>query len=113
MNISYVKFEDKEKNKVEFDFCDFPYIDGNDLLIKYLQSFTEAEVTNRIDGIHYIITYVKCRGVTYEFVWHEDVGNYVYCEPQTEENIAQLEKDVAQMLEILKSKIKVVHENEN
>ena len=96
MNIQLVKHRNHDEgDRVEYLFVDFPYIDGNDLIAQYMTSLFGAHIKESVDGIYFKLIKIVRDTSEYNFVWHEDIGNYGYCVPQTDECITQFEKDLS------------------
>ena len=89
MNIRVSEFVDKD-DRVEFSFINFDYIDGSDAIAKILHKKCGVIVGEKFDGIYYSVIPLSDGEYKHKLVWHEDVGNYVYSEDQSDESVARL-----------------------
>lgn len=103
--VKYVKSMD-DKHGQEFLLCDYPYIDGNDLLADIFVREFGAKIGEKIDGLYYILLKVYLDDAEYVFQWHEDIGNLVYAVPQTPQINDKLEKELSRALEVLNGMLK-------
>lgn len=99
--ITYTKFENIYQRRIEFLINNFDYSDGNDYIAKCFDKIFGFHIESYFDGIWYRITEIRNGGCTYVLLWHEDVGNSIYCVEQKEENISLLEERLRKVLEIL------------
>lgn len=92
MNIRLVKYINKhERDRIEFQFVNFDYIDGNELVAKLFGQKFEMIMAEKIDGIWYSIIKLRKGCTQYDLIWHEDVGNYIYSVQQDDDSIITLE----------------------
>lgn len=106
MAIKLIKHINKQEGaRIEYLFDDFPYIDGNELVSQYLKQLYDVKIKEYLDGVYYNITKIDCGSSEYILVWHEDIGNYGYCIPQTKENIEKFEQSLMKVFELINEKI--------
>lgn len=106
MSISGVRhINSDENNRVEFLFVGFDYYNGNELSANILHEKCDIDVGGKIDGIFYSIIPLDDNGIEYKLVWHEDVGNYIYSENQSEASIKRMEELVEIIVTELNKKI--------
>ena len=104
MKIKLLRHINHEKEgRIEFLFVDFPYIDGNELIAKYMKEIFDAKIKEQIDGMFYKVTKVEYDNIECFLVWHEDFGNYGYCIPQTEEYFMKFEKDLKKIFSLIQA----------
>lgn len=94
MDIELIPHYNQDANRVELLFCNFSYIDGNDLIFKCLKKRFDAELKERIDGMYFITMKIQCNGFEYVLIWHEDFGNYGYCSTQTQAGTERFQADL-------------------
>ena len=105
--VKYVKSIDKDSdNRTEFLLCDYPYFDGNDLLAKIFMNQFGVQIGEKIDGMYYTIIKAYKDQMEYVFLWHEDVGNSVYCVPQSKQTNERLEHELSTAIDVLNSMLK-------
>lgn len=92
-------------NRTEFLLCNFDYRDGNDYLTGLFSELFDFEITERSDGIWFYVVKIRLGTCVYELLWHEDVGNCIYCAEQSEQNNVLLEERLNKVLEELNRRI--------
>ncbi len=85
------------KKIIEFHFVDYDYHDGNLLSLEILKEKFDVVVGEEFDGIWYVRNTVVYKDIKIIFMWHEDIGNYIYSERQDSEAIGVVEE----LLEVL------------
>lgn len=104
MKIKLIRHINQDKqNRIEVLFQGFPYIDGNELIAKYMEENLNVKMTERVDELYYSVMRLQRENIEYILVWHEDVGNYGYCVPSTEDNLSQFEDDLTKTFEAIYS----------
>jgi len=93
MSIRVAKHIDKEENnQVEFEFANYEYYNGNDLVAKILHEKYGVQVGEKAEGIFSSVIPLLIENHPYELVWHEDTGNSLCSEDQSEEAINRMQK---------------------
>ena len=106
MSIRAVKHVNKdENNRIEFLLVDWDYIDGSDYIAKLFSEEYGFAVGKKFDGIWYSIICIHLGICEYELLWHEDIGNEIYCLNQTEEENDLLQHRLERILDILNARI--------
>ena len=91
MSIRFVEYVNSHKdNRMEFLFVDFDCFDGNDLTAKILHEKCGVIVGEKLDGFHFSVIPLIDGEYKYNLLWHEDAGNCVYVENESEESVARL-----------------------
>ncbi len=80
--ISYTKCYDKDKNRVEYLLRNYDYFDGNDLLADIFCREFNFVIVDKFDGFWFKTITLCLEKCNYVFLWHEDVGNLIYCMDQ-------------------------------
>ena len=106
MIVSYVKTYDKEKNRVEFLIVNFDYYDGNEYLAKIFIEKYGFGICNSFDGIWFKKIQIGLGNCLYEMLWHEDIGNAIYCVVQSEDANNILEERLKTVISIVNQRIK-------
>lgn len=83
MAITYKKYHNDVKNRVEYMIIDFDYYDGNDFLADIFHEKYGFSICDVFDGIWFRIVYISLDDCIYELLWDEDIGNSVYCKKQS------------------------------
>lgn len=102
MIVKYAKHQNKRKNRVEFWLVNFDYYDGNDYIAKLFCSNFNM-IYKKEEFIRYSIIYVYSENEKYELLWHEDIGNVIYCSIQSEKNNIVLEERLKKIINIINS----------
>lgn len=90
---------------MEFLLANYDYYDGNDLIAQlFLQNY-HMIADEKIDGIHYSIIKLHDNLTEYELVWHEDIGNFIFCVEQDENSNSKLEHRLKDIVDLLNEKI--------
>ena len=105
MVVSYVKTYDKEKKRVEYLLINFDYYDGNEYLAKVFYEEYGFRICDKYDGIWFEIIHIGLDDCIYEMMWHEDVGNSIYCINQSENENALLEKRLKKVINIVNKRM--------
>lgn len=111
MEVTYSKYINESKNRLEFLLINYDYIDGNDYLAKLFSEEYGFVVGEKIDGWWYSIIRLHLNGCEYELLWHEDTGNEIYCLNQTEKENDILQQRLERVLSILNARIKERNNN--
>lgn len=91
MSINFMEYVNKEEeNRKEFQFVNFDFFDGNDLVAKILYEKYGVEIGEKMDGIWFTIIPLYYEGDEYKLVWDEDFGNYIYSESREDESIERM-----------------------
>ena len=99
LSVSYVKhINSDENNRIEFLLVNFDYYDGNDIISKLFQENYNMEAEEKLDGIFFSIIKLHLDQLIYYLVWHEDVGNYIYGNQQSDKQISELEDRLSDIL---------------
>ncbi len=107
MCIEYVKYiNEDEKNRVEYLWKNFDYYDGNDLIVKIFSEEYGMKILEKIDGIYYSKIKIYDNMTEYHLIWHEDVGNYMYCINQEKKCLEKLEQELSVITEKLNNMLK-------
>lgn len=102
MEVRYVRHINQDKeNRVEFLLVNFDYIDGSEHLARMFCEQYEMQAEDKLDGIWFSIIKLHSKDITYELLWHEDIGNVIYSAKQDEASIAELEMRLKHILEEL------------
>ncbi len=102
MKVSYSKYYNEDKNRLEFVLVNFQYCDGNDLVGQLFQKEFDFKTCYTFDGIWYRVIRICLDKCEYELLWHEDIGNCIYCQEQS-----------TQASELLEERLKIVLEDIN
>ena len=105
MEVSYVKHNDVERNRLELLLVNYDYIDGNELIAQIMSDEFGFRIVRQTDGIWYKIIQIKLDDSTYELLWHEDLGNSIYSLSQADSENELLEERLKKVIEILNEKI--------
>lgn len=106
MDVFYkIHVNENANNRIEFSLINWEYIDGNEYLAKIFQEIYGFNVVENIDGIWFKIIKIKLSDVTYEMVWHEDIGNEIYALTQTKEGNDVLQQRLDKVLSVLNERI--------
>ncbi len=100
MAIAYCIHYNKEKKRTEFLLKNYDYFDGNEYLAGIFQKEYRLRILEKQDGIWFMILRLGKKRNEYEMVWHEDVGNFIYCVEQSCEANDQLEKRLKHVIDI-------------
>lgn len=85
MHVHLMKYHSQEQgSRVEFIFDKFPYIDGWDLIVKIIDEKYGLKIGEKIDGIWIVWRIIGYKGTDIKLIWHEDCGNFMYCEDTSE-----------------------------
>ena len=103
MKITYKKYIEQEKT--EFLLINFDYEDGNDYLAKIFCEKYGMIADEKKDYIYYSVLDLHIDNITYELLWHEDIGNSIYSIEQDENIIDELEERLKTVLAMLNEKI--------
>ena len=103
MKVTYKKYIEQEKT--EFLLINFDYEDGNDYLAKIFCEKYGMIADEKKDYIYYSVLDLHIDNITYELLWHEDIGNSIYSLEQDEDTIDELEERLKTVLVILNEKI--------
>lgn len=107
MNIECIKHINKdENNRVEYLWKNFDYYDGNDFIAQIFSDEFGMKVDEKIDGIYYGIIKLRGNMAEYHLIWHEDVGNYMYCINQEKKCLEKLEQELSVITEKLNNMLK-------
>lgn len=79
----------------------FDFFNGNDLVAKFFCEEYQMLSDEKLDGIYYSIIKLYKDSTEYDLIWHEDVGNYIFCLKQDEASSVELEN----RLEFIVSKL--------
>lgn len=109
--MGYVEHKNTDNGKIEFLFCKFDYIDGGDKIANIWKKKYSINVGEKKGGIWFFILPIADQDYNYKIVWHEDVGNYVYCEEQTEEANNRLEEMVQYAVNEINRQIDLYNKN--
>jgi len=113
MEVAYKKHINTEKeNRVEFLLLNYDYVDGNDYLANLFLKEYGFAVDEKIDGWWYSIIRIHLGDVTYELMWHEDIGNEIYSLNQTEKENEELQQKLEKILLILNKQMDDKHEGD-
>lgn len=106
MIVSYIKHINIDKeNRVEFWLTNFDFIDGSDYLAKVFCERYKMRVEDKIDGVWFSIIKLQSNDITYELLWHEDMGNIIYSTKQDKDSIVELEVRLNYVLRELNQRI--------
>lgn len=105
MEVTYSKYFNEDKNRLEFSLINWDYIDGSDYLAKLFSEEYGFVVGEKIDGIWFSIIPLHLDGCEYELLWHEDTGNDIYSLNQTEKENDILQQRLERVLAILNARI--------
>ena len=103
MKVTYKKCIEQEKT--EFLLINFDYEDGNDYLAKIFCEKYGMIADEKKEYIYYSVLDLHIDNITYELLWHEDIGNSIYSLEQDEDTIDELEERLKTVLVILNEKI--------
>ena len=103
MKVTYKKYIEQEKT--EFLLINFDYEDGNDYLAKIFCEKYGMIADEKKDYIYYSVLDLHIDNITYELLWHEDIGNSIYSIEQDENIIDELEERLKTVLAMLNEKI--------
>ena len=106
MIVSFVKSYDKEKKRVEFLLVNFDYYDGNEYLAKIFNEEFSFCICDKYDGIWFEIIHISLGDCVYEMLWHEDIGNVIYCLEQSRNTNELLEERLKKVIDIVNHRIK-------
>ena len=106
MVVSFVKTYDKEKNRVEFLLVNYDYYDGNEFLAKIFNEKFGFIICDEYDGIWYKKIHIGLGDCVYEMLWHEDIGNVIYCLDQSSDANDLLEERLKKVINIVNQQIK-------
>lgn len=85
MHVHLMRYHNREQgDRVEFIFDKFPYIDGWDLIVKIIDEKYGLKIGKKIDGIWTIWRIIGYKETDIKLIWHEDCGNFMYCEDTSE-----------------------------
>ena len=101
MEIKYKRYYNQQKNREEFELVNFPYIDGNDYISNEFCRQFDMKPEEKLDGIWITKHVLHGEDADYAFMWHEDVGNYVYSMHQSREDNDTLERRLKTVLDIV------------
>lgn len=107
MKVTYKKYIGKEKT--EFLLINFDYEDGNDYLAKIFCEKYGMVADEKEDYIYYSVLDLHTDNITYELLWHEDIGNSIYSVEQDMDTINVLEERLKKALDVLNEKIAKVN----
>ena len=92
MEVQVVKHINHDENdRIEFLLVNYDFYDGNDLVAKLFCREYQMSADDKFDGMYYSIIRLHKGSAEYDLVWHEDVGNYVYCLQQDKAAVDELE----------------------
>jgi len=86
VEVNYIEYVNDEKARTEFMLVNYDYIDGNEYLSKIISEEFRCEIGEIVDGIWFRILPIRIDGVDCEMLWHEDIGNEIYCVNQSVDN---------------------------
>ena len=87
---------------LELWLVNFDYYDGNDYIAKLFCSNFNM-IYKKEEFIRYSIIYVYSENEKYELLWHEDIGNMIYCSIQSGKNNIVLEERLKKIINIINS----------
>ena len=105
MMVTYNKYFDTERKRIEFLLCNFDYFDGIDYLSKAFSEKYGFSVTDEIDGIWYKIIRISLQDCIYELSWYEETGNTIYCMEQTENANKLLEERLKEVITVVNKRL--------
>lgn len=103
MKVTYKKYIEQEKT--ESLLINFDYEDGNDYLAKIFCEKYGMIADEKKDYIYYSILDLHIGNITYELLWHEDIGNSIYSLEQDKNTIDELEERLKTVLAMLNEKM--------
>lgn len=106
MKVTYKKYINRKNNRVEFLLINWDYEDGGDYLAKIFCKQFGMLAEEKVDYIYFSIIKLYSDKVTFEILWHEDLGNMIYSIEQDEEVVDTLEQRLKEVLSILNEKLK-------
>ena len=107
MEVTYNKYKNiKKKNRVEFWINNFDYEDGNDYLAKIFCEKFGMISEEKVDYIYFSVLKLHLNNITYELMWHEDIGNMIYAIEQDKNVVDMLEQRLKVVLNILNEKLR-------
>ena len=106
MGVSFSKYKDVNRNRLEFLLVNYDYIDGNELIAQIMSDEFGFRIVNQTDGIWYKIIQIKLDDSTYEMLWHEDDGNSIYSLSQTDSENELLEERLKRVVGILNVRLR-------
>ena len=102
MSVDIIKhINSHNENRIEYLLVNFDYFDGNDMIAEFFISEYQMFIKEKVEGIHYTIIVLANDSTEYNFIWHEDVGNYIYSSKQDKASILELEKKLNSAVENL------------
>ncbi len=103
--MTYNRFFNQEKNRIEYLFCNFDFYDGIDYLAKIFSEKYGFSVVDEIDGIWFRIIRMSLNDRMYELLWHEDTGNSMYCLEHADTVDEFLEKRISEVVAFINKRI--------
>lgn len=109
MEVTYEKYINVDKeNRIEFWLFNWDYEDGSDYLARIFCKEFGMSAEEKVDYIYFSVIKLHLDTITYELLWHEDLGNIIYSREQEEKVVDTLERMLRVVLSILNEKLKAI-----
>lgn len=106
MIVTYKKTtNEKKNNRIEFWINNYDYEDGNDYLAKLFCKEFGMKSEEKVDYIYFSVIKLHINNISYELLWHEDMGNVIYSTEQDVNTLNVLEERLKIILGILNEKL--------
>lgn len=108
MRVTYSKVKNQnKKNRIEFWINNFDYEDGNDYLSKIFCEEFGMTSEEKVDYIYFSVIRLHLDNITYELLWHEDIGNVIYSSVQETNIVNTLEQRIKIVLSVLNQRLEM------